>query len=772
VTVSHAAPQRLQGGQAVLNYRVLRELGSRAAPVYAAHRVNGPHMELAVLQHFRRPRDAVSQLTGILRDARAVSEVAHPNLVRVHGAEPVGDEIVVATEFVEGEALGELRALASSQEAVISLQVYLRVLLEAMGGLATLHGTPDARRRPIGLYHGLVSPAEILVGLDGTARLVGVFHTVPLVVPPEAQPYVAYFAPEVLQGDRGIDKRADIYSAGALLWEALTGERPFHGMDAPQILAAHARGPIARPATPTDAAWAEPLVDVAVRALSADPRARFESIEEMLAAITPHTKVAPPTAVAMLVRQLAGEKILKRRGEFAEPSSHPADDDDHSVTAVAPPTRASGVERREDTVTTTVSEVSETSQADEPDDSVTKAPPMPAPLPEYADHSVTAAAPFPRSPSAPDLPDDHSITAIAPSVGAQPVAPARPSPASSSAARAITPAAGSPPRPSTHLPSQPLAPPKPAGSLPKLPVAIEDAEEVVTEVRAPLASEADFPDDSVTRQAPAPMMLSAELPRGPAPRDDDDEEEDRVETVTRDRVIPVAPVALPSLEAGGAADGEAEDDQSVTAVAVNAPVLPPKSDESVTRDRHPVSLALVAGRRVPSVASFPPPHALPGPSSLPAPLPRGNAVVAVDAMSREEAFGETMDLPSEGAIPYAQLAELSAPPPAPIAPHPIPVPAPSSPSAVMMSAPTDEELPPPSYKKLGIALGVAVIGAFALLVFVIVRASNQQVAGIAAAEVRTKAPHGVVYEDGPEIVAQRKTVTPPTRRWWPPPKKR
>ena len=66
-------------------------------------------MELGVLQHFRRPRDAVQQLTGILRDARSVGEIAHPNLMRVHGAEPVGEEIVVASEFVEGEALSELR---------------------------------------------------------------------------------------------------------------------------------------------------------------------------------------------------------------------------------------------------------------------------------------------------------------------------------------------------------------------------------------------------------------------------------------------------------------------------------------------------------------------------------------------------------------------------------------------------------------------------------------------------------------------------------------
>ncbi len=765
MTVSHAAPQRLQGGQAVLNYRVLRELGSRTAPVYAAHRVVGAHMELAVLQHFRRPHDAVSQLTGILRDARAVSEAAHPNLMRVHGADPVGDEIVVASEFVEGEALGELRSLANKQEAVISLQVYLRVLVEVLGGLATLHATKDARRRAIGLYHGLLAPSEIVVGLDGASRVVGVFHAAPLAIPQESLGNVGFYAPEVLHGDRGVDKRADVYSAGALLFEALTGERPWKGLDRSQILAALARGPIPRPASPTDAAWAEPLVDVAVRALSSEPRARFSTIEEMLAAITPHAKVAPPTAVAMLVRQLAGEKILKRRGEFAEPSSrpHPADEDEHSVTAVAPQLRASGVERREDTVTTTVSEAPEASEADAVDDSVTKAPPVPAPLPEYADHSVTAASPFPRSPSAPDMPDD-CVTAVGPSLAALGIAPSAPSPPSSSAARAITPAAGAPPpRPSTKLPLPEPKPPAPkaASSMPRLPPAIEDAEDLVTEVRPSVGSEADFPDDSITRQGP---LLPDLDPRR--------SEEEGGDTITQGRKFEAVPAVPPPEE---------EDDQSVTTVAVMAPVLPRKNDESVTRDRPPVPRSMAAAGRPPSTPSFPPPTALPGPPSvrapLTAPLPRSSAVVPVAAMSREEVFGETMDLPSEGALPFAQTFAVpggSIPPPPPAAPPSAPLPlAPSSRPSMM------EDVPPPSYKKLGIVLGVAVVAAFGLLVFVIVRAANQQVSGTATLEARTKAPHGVLADDGPESLAPKKIVGGGAgggganqRRWWPPPKKR
>ncbi len=767
MTVSHAAPQRLQGGQAVLNYHVLRELGARTAPVYAAHRVVGAHKELAVLQHFRRPRDAVSQLTGILRDARAVSELSHPNLVRVYGADPVGDEIVVASEFVEGEALSGLRSLASAQEAVISLQVYLRILLEVMGGLATLHGTKDARRRAIGLYHGVLAPSEILVGLDGVARITGLFHTAPLNVPQESLGNVAFFAPEVLHGDRGVDKRADVYSAGALLLEALTGERPWLGLDAAQILEAHARGPIPRPATPTDAAWAEPLVDVAMRALSAEPRARFESIEQMLAAITPHAKVAAPTAVAMLVRQLAGEKILKRRGEFAEPTSlpHGADADDPSVTAVAPQTRASGVERREDTVTTTVSESPDAApptEADEQDDSITKAPPVPAPLPEYADHSVTVAAPFPRAPSAPDTAEmgDDIVTEVGPTLLAQGIAPNAPSPPSSSAARAITPAAGAPPppapppptRPSTKMAlPEPKPPPPKASSMPRLAPAIEEAEDLVTEIRPSLCNAVDMPDDSVTR--PAPLLPDLDAPRT---------EDEGGDTVTRSRKFEVAvPVMHP----------EAEDEQSVTAVAVLAPVLPPKNDESITRDRPPVRRSMAAAGRPPSAPSFPPPTALPGPSSLPAPMPlRPSAVVPVAPMTREDVFGETIDMPSEGAIPFPVGPELPRgmpAPPLPLVPMPVPAALQSSPSAL------ESELAPPSYKRLGIALGVAVVAAFGLLVFVIVRAANQQVSGNTVPEPRVKAPHGVVAEDGSESLTPRKSVAGPVpRRWWPPPPKK
>src|SRR5262245_18716011 len=215
------------GGQAVLNYRVLRELGSRVGPVYAAHRVVGGRMELAVLQHFKRPRDAASQLSGILRDARAVAEVAHPNLMRVHNAEPVGEEIVVASDYIEGEALSGLRGLARAQKTPFVLEVQLRIVMEVLAGLHALHGTKDARRRQIGLYHGLLTPVDILVGLDGIVRVVGIFHTLPIRIPQELVPFSNYLAPEVRLGDRGIDRRADVYGAGALLWEALVGKAPF-----------------------------------------------------------------------------------------------------------------------------------------------------------------------------------------------------------------------------------------------------------------------------------------------------------------------------------------------------------------------------------------------------------------------------------------------------------------------------------------------------------------------------------------------------------------
>jgi hypothetical protein len=248
----------------------------------------------------------------------------------------------------------------------------------------------------------------------------------------------------------------------------------------------------------------------------------------------------------------------------------------------------------------------------------------------------------------------------------------------------------------------------------------------VTEVRAPIGSEADEDDDSVTRQAPVPR---------PSDVDDDDEPDSSEQTLTREAPAPGIDVAMD--------DDDGEDDLTEDAVTEIAPlpamVLPPGSDESVTEDRPPVGKAAGPAPPRPSPqASFPSPLELPGPMVA---APQGSRrVVAVEPIDGEEVLGETLQaVPEDLVLPVA--------------------PAPEQPFVY------DEELPPqPSYKKLGIAIGIAFFAAFALLVFVIIRAATQDdVVADQIPTARVKARHVVELPPQDDELAPKKRRFPP--RW-------
>jgi hypothetical protein len=216
-------------------------------------------------------------------------------------------------------------------------------------------------------------------------------------------------------------------------------------------------------------------------------------------------------------------------------------------------------------------------------------------------------------------------------------------------------------------------------------------------------------------------------------------EDEPEETITREAPTRVGPIDVVMREA--------EQDDIVTEIApVPAGAIPPGGDESVTKDRPPVAAALKPKlgsapppprpSPVPAVGSFPSPLELPGPM-IAAPSRPSRRVVAVDRIDADEALAETMQ-----ALPE-QLAIHSLPPD-----HPFNY---------------DEDLPPPpSYKNLGIALGFAFFAAFALLVFVIIRAAT--LADAAAPEQvqgpRLKARHAVDRPAPYDELAPRKRRAP------------
>jgi serine/threonine protein kinase len=202
-----------------------------------------------------------------LATARAIARFSHPYLVEMRAL--AADELEFEPELRGGARLSDLsRERFSSGPAPLAFG--LRILLDALSGLAALHGAS------LGFAHGEVAPCNIVVGADGRARLVPVVPTHLLEGAPPGTDAAGFAAPERLRCDP-FDHRADVFSVGVMLWEMITG-RSFRGLPPEIITAWVVDGKVPDPVHPDDAPWVVKLAAVATRALAVQPDQRWPHV--------------------------------------------------------------------------------------------------------------------------------------------------------------------------------------------------------------------------------------------------------------------------------------------------------------------------------------------------------------------------------------------------------------------------------------------------------------------------------------------------------------
>ena len=177
----------------------------------------------------------------------------------------------------------------------------LRMLLDVLRGLTALHDTFDADG--VNFAHGEVTLSQFRVDGEGVCRLIPLTtrHSSATESTPPAHA-LGYLAPERLLGER-LDARADVYSAGVLLWEALAGRRLFNEASADAIIERLMGERLPMPQLPPELAWAIPLKSIAARALSVDPYQRFADCAELATsiAIVARERVATHGEIAVLL---------------------------------------------------------------------------------------------------------------------------------------------------------------------------------------------------------------------------------------------------------------------------------------------------------------------------------------------------------------------------------------------------------------------------------------------------------------------------------------
>jgi hypothetical protein len=328
--MSNGAAQAAAGA----TYRMLRELGSRAQPSYAAIREPS---DLVVAQRFVRagagasnakdelddatPLDAEA-MALLLRDARCLAKNWHPNIARVRHVDLISKPrslLVIASDLLEGSTLADLIEAAEPErtrehDPPLALPVLVRILLDVLGGLHALHGLRDGMNVALGAIHGELCPANVVVAKDGVARIVNVLRKRPVRIKYGSEA-VGYAAPEALDAGGTADPRSDVYAVGVMLWEGLAGRRLYKETAPARLLVRQREGELAPPPIHPSSPFAR-LADVALRALSFDPSLRYRGATEMATDLRKIAglKLATGAAVAARVADLAGDRIRMRRG--------------------------------------------------------------------------------------------------------------------------------------------------------------------------------------------------------------------------------------------------------------------------------------------------------------------------------------------------------------------------------------------------------------------------------------------------------------------------
>jgi serine/threonine protein kinase len=215
-------------------------------------------------------------------EARLAIRLNHPNVVQTHAVIEEGTNLAIAMEYLHGQPLTTVLNRVGSGE--LSLALRLRILVEALAGLHYAHELTDYAGKPLGVVHRDVSPHNVFVTYDGQVKLMdfGVAKTAAAAHrtrPGALKGKLVYMAPEHFRSEP-VDRRADVFAVGVMLWELLAERRLWHGMAEAHIVHRLAAG-VAMPALPPDICRPPVLDAICARALAVDPAERYPTAAEL-----------------------------------------------------------------------------------------------------------------------------------------------------------------------------------------------------------------------------------------------------------------------------------------------------------------------------------------------------------------------------------------------------------------------------------------------------------------------------------------------------------
>jgi serine/threonine-protein kinase len=297
------------GGMATVHLGRLRGVGGFARTV-AIKRLH---------PQFARDPEFVSMF---LDEARLAARIQHPNVVSVLDVVAWERELFLVMDYVHGEGLSKLLRRARLCGTPAPASIVCAILIDLLYGLHAAHEALSERGDPLNIVHRDVSPQNVLVGVDGVARVLD------FGIAKAAQRYhqstqngrlkgkLGYMAPEQL-ATGVVDRRLDVYAAAVVLWEALAGERFFPRLELGQLIA-QIMTREHRPPSERNAEVPPGLDAIVLRGLARQPEDRYATAHDMAADLERVVPKAPPRVVGEWVMQIAGQALRCRAASISK----------------------------------------------------------------------------------------------------------------------------------------------------------------------------------------------------------------------------------------------------------------------------------------------------------------------------------------------------------------------------------------------------------------------------------------------------------------------
>jgi serine/threonine-protein kinase len=252
-----------------------------------------------------------------LEEARLASRIQHPNVISTVDVATAEGEVFLVMEYVAGESLAKLVRSALKKGDPMPVDIAVTILAGMLHGLHATHEAKNEQLEPMHIVHRDVSPQNVLVGLDGVARIFdfGVAKAAAMrsqsTSDGQMKGKLSYMSPEQLNS-RDVDRRTDVFAAGVVAWECLAGRRLFAGSDPGEVLAKVLTLDI--PA-PIDVLSSVPRVlsNTVMRALERSPEQRWQTARDFAIELERNVALAAPHMVGDWVAQHAGDALQDRR---------------------------------------------------------------------------------------------------------------------------------------------------------------------------------------------------------------------------------------------------------------------------------------------------------------------------------------------------------------------------------------------------------------------------------------------------------------------------